>query len=86
MGLIPHLGRPPGEGNGDLLQYACLENSTDREPGGIKSTGLQRVGNDGAHMHTHAQTHTGEQRECVFFCSFSMDLGFWLNISQVMSN
>jgi len=26
----PGSGRPPGEGNGYLLQYACLENSMDR--------------------------------------------------------
>ena len=30
-GLIPGLGRPPGEGNGNPLQYSCLENSMDRE-------------------------------------------------------
>ena len=29
-GLIPGLGRSPGEGNGDPLQYACLENLMDR--------------------------------------------------------
>ena len=29
-GLIPGLGRPPGEGNGNLLQYSCLENPMDR--------------------------------------------------------
>ena len=28
--LTPGLGRPPGEGNGYLLQYSCLENSTER--------------------------------------------------------
>ena len=28
--LIPGLGRFPGEGNGNLLQYFCLENSMDR--------------------------------------------------------
>jgi len=27
LGLIPGLGRFPGEGNGYLLQYFCLENS-----------------------------------------------------------
>ena len=27
---VPGSGRCPGEGNGYLLQYACLENSTDR--------------------------------------------------------
>ena len=29
-GLIPALGRFPREGNGNLLQYFCLENPTDR--------------------------------------------------------
>ena len=29
LGLIPGLGRPPGEGNGNPLQYSCLENSMD---------------------------------------------------------
>ena len=28
--LIPGLGRSPGEGNGNPLQYSCLENSMDR--------------------------------------------------------
>ena len=30
VGLIPELGRSPGEGNGNLLQYSCLENPMDR--------------------------------------------------------
>ena len=30
LGLIPGLGRFPGEGNGNPLQYSCLENSMDR--------------------------------------------------------
>ena len=30
LGLIPGLGRSPGEGNGNPLQYSCLENPTDR--------------------------------------------------------
>ena len=30
MGLIPGSGRSPGEGNGNPLQYSCLENSMDR--------------------------------------------------------
>ena len=29
-GLIPGLGRSPGEGNGNTLQYSCLENPMDR--------------------------------------------------------
>ena len=30
VGSIPGSGRIPGEGNGDPLQYSCLENSMDR--------------------------------------------------------
>ena len=30
QGSIPGLGRSPGEGNGNLLQYSCLEKSMDR--------------------------------------------------------
>ena len=29
-GSIPGWGRSPGEGNGNPLQYACLENAMDR--------------------------------------------------------
>ena len=29
-GLIPGLGRSPGIGNGNSLQYSCLEDSMDR--------------------------------------------------------
>ena len=29
-GLIPGWGRSPGGGNGNLLQYSCLENPMDR--------------------------------------------------------
>ena len=30
VGLIPGLGRCPGGGNGNQLQYSCLESSMDR--------------------------------------------------------
>ena len=30
LGLIPVLGRPPRVGNGNPLQYSCLEDSMDR--------------------------------------------------------
>ena len=30
LGLIPGSGRSPGEGNGNTLQYPCLENPKDR--------------------------------------------------------
>ena len=31
VGPIPGSGRSPGEGNGNPLQYSCLENSMERE-------------------------------------------------------
>ena len=31
LGSIPGWGRSPGEGNGNLLQYSCLENPMDGE-------------------------------------------------------
>ena len=30
IGLIPGLGRSPGEGTGNPFQYSCLETSMDR--------------------------------------------------------
>ena len=30
MGSVPGSGRSSGEGNGNLLQYSCLENSMDK--------------------------------------------------------
>ena len=40
LGLIPELGRSPGEGKDYSLQYSGLENFTD----GIVHGGSQRVG------------------------------------------
>ena len=31
VGLVPGLERSPGEGNGNTLQYSCLENPMDGE-------------------------------------------------------
>ena len=43
-GLILELGRSPGAGNDDALQYSCLENGMDREACGLQSMVLKRVG------------------------------------------
>ena len=42
-GSIPGLGRNSGAGNGNLLQYSCLENSMDR---GAWQTTVQGVRHD----------------------------------------
>ena len=41
--LIPRLGRSSGEGNGNPLEYPCLEIPWTEEPGRLQSMGLQRV-------------------------------------------
>ena len=54
MGLIPELGKPPGEGNGNPLQH-CLgilawEIPWTEDPGGPQFTGSQRVEHDLANI------------------------------------
>ena len=42
-GLIPGSGRSPGEGNGNPLQYSCLENLMDREAWRAKESDTSEV-------------------------------------------
>ena len=41
VGLIPGSGRSPREGNGNPLQYSCLENPWTEGPSGLQSMMLQ---------------------------------------------
>ena len=50
-GLVRGLGRSPGEGNSNPLQYSCLENPTDR---GAWWSSVHRV--------TKSQTRLSEQQ------------------------
>ena len=45
-GLIPGLGRYPGEGNGNSLQYYCWKIPWTEEPDRLQSMGSQRVGHN----------------------------------------
>ena len=46
LGSVPGLGRSPGGGHGNPLQYSCLENSRDRgawqaiDHGGLKESDM----------------------------------------------
>ena len=62
-GLIPGLGISPGEGNGNRLQYSCLENPMDREPGRLQSMGWKRVGHDWATF-THTFPSQAWYKKC----------------------
>ena len=44
--MIPGSGRSPGEGNGNPLQYSCLENSVDRGAWQATVHGIARVTHD----------------------------------------
>ena len=45
-GSIPGSGRSPGERNGNLLQYSCLENPMDRGAWQAIVHGVARVGHN----------------------------------------
>ena len=45
-GSIPGLGRSPGEGNGNPLQYSSWKIPWTEERGRLQFMGLQRVGHD----------------------------------------
>ena len=56
-GLISRSGRYLGVGNGNLLQYSCLENSLDG--GAWRSTVHEATKSQTQlSMHTHTHTHT----------------------------
>ena len=57
---IPGSGRSPGEGNGNPLQYSCLEDPMDRGAGGLQSLESKFVGDDWA-----ADTFTVCKRQAV---------------------
>ena len=71
VGSIPGLGRSPGEGHSNPLQYSWWENSMDRETGRLQSMGLQRVRHGWAHTHSKVEwkTHCFIFLLCVL-CSF----------------
>ena len=46
MGSVAGLGRSPGEGNGNLFQYSCIENLIDRGAWQAIDHGVARVRHD----------------------------------------
>ena len=59
MDLIPGLGRSPGVGNGNSLQYSCLENSMDRGAWWATARGIAE-----SDMTEHAYIHTHQSILC----------------------
>ena len=58
-GLIPGSGRSPVGGNGNALQYTCLENTMDRGAWWPKVYGITESGmTECTYTYTHTHTHT----------------------------
>ena len=72
-GLIPGLARSPEGGNGNALQYSCLENSMDRGAWWATAQGIAKE----LDMTEHACTYSDEC-EVISHCSF--DLNFSNNL------
>ena len=60
VGLIPGSGRSSGEGNGNPLQYSCLENSRDR---GVWWATVHGVSQSWTRLSDEAQPKCREQRQ-----------------------
>ena len=66
LGSIPGLGRSPGGGHDNPLQYSGLENPQgQRSLAGLQFLGSQRVGHDRATKHTHACEESGRESRSV---------------------
>ena len=55
---FPSLGRSPGVGNGNPIQYSCLENSMDRGAWQGTVHGVTELDATTHTYHTHTHTHT----------------------------
>ena len=54
LGSVPGLGRSPGGGPSNSLQYSCLENPMDRGSWQVSSLGLKESETtEAARVHTH---------------------------------
>ena len=90
VGLIPGLGRTPGGGHGNPLQYSCQENPMDR---GAWQAPQGHKGSDTTEATQHAaHTHAEEKHECwnqpaldllpSLLCTVCVCLGKWLLLDE----
>ena len=66
-GWMPGLGRPPGGGHGNPLQYSCLENSTDRGNWWAAVHGVTKSQTWLKWLSTHTRTHARDPMNVTLF-------------------
>ena len=76
LGSVPGSGKSPGEGNGNPLQYSCLENPTDR--------GAQRAT---VHRITKNQTKTEQPTLiCIKKNKIGSFVEMWMDLETVIQS
>ena len=71
VGSIPRLGRSPGVGNGNPLQYSCLENPMDREAWQATVHSVSEESDATEHTHLNKKSITDLEH---FVCMFRIKL------------
>ena len=86
LGSIPGSGRSPGEGNGNPLQYSCLENPMD---GGAWWATVHGVAKSRTrlsdHTFTHTHLHTSTKSLPVFLCLLFCSRKYFLLVEAIFS-
>ena len=73
-GSIPGLGRSPGEGDGNTLQYSSLKNPMERGAWRATVHGVTKSRTRLSDLHTHTHTHTHTHIHALYFqCSSYRD-------------
>jgi len=74
---IPGLGRSSGEGNGNPLQYPCLENPMDR---GVWQATVHRVAKSWTRLKWLSTTRIKLNTSCIWCVSQALEL--WTNLPK----
>ena len=80
-GSIPGLGRSPGEGNGNPLQYSCLENPMERGAWRATVHGVAKSRTQLSDFAHHTQCR--HLCLCCLYLCFIISLFLCLNLKQV---